>query len=102
MMERLLDLFPLSEVIDALEANEVRRPVTIRTNTLRTRRRDLIQSLSSRGVSLDSVGKWSKVGLVVFESTVPIGATPEVSTALPRLLFWRRGCCQHQDKCGNG
>lgn len=43
MMERFMHLFPLSELIDALEANEIRRPVTIRTNTLKSRRRDLMQ-----------------------------------------------------------
>ena len=43
LMSRLMDLFPLSELVEFLEANEVRRPLTIRTNTLKTRRRDLAQ-----------------------------------------------------------
>jgi ribosomal RNA methyltransferase Nop2 len=43
LMTRLMQLFPLSEISEVLEANEVHRPVTLRTNTLRTRRRDLAQ-----------------------------------------------------------
>merc|ERR1712130_683893 len=77
MVDRFLQIFPVSEIMDVLEANEVQRPVTIRTNSLKTRRRDLAQALINRGVNLDPVGKWSKVGLVVYSATVPLGATPE-------------------------
>ncbi|KAI9494492.1 NOL1/NOP2/sun family-domain-containing protein [Zychaea mexicana] len=77
LAEKLFNLFSVSEAIEFFEANEVPRPVTIRTNTLRTRRRDLAQALINRGVNLDPIGKWSKVGLQVFDSQVPIGATPE-------------------------
>ncbi|POI33839.1 hypothetical protein CIB84_002409 [Bambusicola thoracicus] len=77
LLKMLMDIFPLPELINFLEANEVPRPVTIRTNTLKTRRRDLAQALINRGVNLDPLGKWSKTGLVIYDSSVPIGATPE-------------------------
>ena len=77
MIERFMQVFQITEIVEVLEANEVQRPVTIRTNSLKTRRRDLAQALISRGVNLDPVGKWSKVGLVVYSATVPLGATPE-------------------------
>lgn len=40
-----MTLFSL-QLVDFLEANEIQRPVTIRTNTLKTRRRDLAQVIA--------------------------------------------------------
>jgi ribosomal RNA methyltransferase Nop2 len=77
LAEKLFHLFTPREAFAFFEANESPRPVVIRTNTLRTHRRDLAQALINRGVTLEPVGKWSKVGLQVFESSVPLGATPE-------------------------
>ena len=77
LAEKLFNLFPPREAFAFFEANETARPVVIRTNTLRTHRRELAQSLINRGVTLEPVGKWSKVGLQIFESQVPVGATPE-------------------------
>lgn len=108
-----LKLFNPHEAVAFFEANEQRRPLTIRTNTLKTRRstmfhshanaelarahicivlvdgfgrarctlfayrRDLAASLISRGCNVDPLGEWSRVGLKVYDSSVPVGATPE-------------------------
>ena len=77
LAEKLFNLFTPREAFSFFDANESPRPVVIRTNTIRTHRRELAQSLINRGVTLEPVGKWSKVGLQVFESQVPLGATPE-------------------------
>ncbi|XP_011503782.1 PREDICTED: probable 28S rRNA (cytosine-C(5))-methyltransferase [Ceratosolen solmsi marchali] len=77
LMEKLMQIFPLNELLEFLEASEVQRPMTLRTNTLKVRRRDLAHNLISRGVNLDPIGKWTNIGLVIYSSQVPMGATPE-------------------------
>ncbi|KAK0174260.1 hypothetical protein PV327_011074 [Microctonus hyperodae] len=77
LMSTLMQIFPLSEIQEYLDGSETQRPMTIRVNTLKTKRRDLAQSLINRGVNLDPIGKWTKIGLVVYSSQVPMGATPE-------------------------
>ena len=77
LVEMFLKLFGPEQCVDFFEANEKQRPLTIRVNTLKTKRRDLAQALINRGVNLDPVGDWCKAGLQVYESQVPMGATPE-------------------------
>lgn len=79
LMEKFMQIFPKPAELQAfLEANEMQRPVTIRCNTLKCRRKDLAQALISRGVNLEpTMERWNPVGLQVFDSKVPIGATPE-------------------------
>jgi ribosomal RNA methyltransferase Nop2 len=72
-----LQMFKPEEAIQFFEANEKPRPTTIRTNSLKTRRRLLIQDLVKRGMQLDAIGEWTKVGLTVFSSEVAVGGTPE-------------------------
>ena len=43
LMDKLMQIFPLTELVEFLESSEVQRPMTLRTNTLKTRRRDLAQ-----------------------------------------------------------
>lgn len=77
LIDYFFDIFSPKECLEWLEANESDRPLVIRTNTLKTRRRDLAQALINRGVNLDPLADWSKLGLKIYDTPVPIGATPE-------------------------
>ena len=70
-------MFSPQECVEWFDANESDRPLVIRTNTLKTRRRDLAQVLINRGINLDPLGEWSRLGLKIYDTPVPIGATPE-------------------------
>ena len=71
VMELFMSLFSPHECQQFLEANEDQRPLTIRCNTLRTKRKDLAQALMQRGVQVEPVGDWSKVGIKINETKVP-------------------------------
>ena len=78
LMDKFCDLVPLKELREFLDANSAARPVTIRTNTLKTRRKQLNEVLSGRGVSVEVI-PWTNVGLVIYGSpqNMSIGSTPE-------------------------
>lgn len=77
IMTLILNLFPPQEAIEFLEHSNGQRILTIRTNSLKTKRRELAKVLINRGVNLDPLAEWTKVGLKIYDSTVPVGATPE-------------------------
>mmetsp|Transcript_3393 Transcript_3393/g.7487 ORF Transcript_3393/g.7487 Transcript_3393/m.7487 type:complete len:785 (-) Transcript_3393:133-2487(-) len=77
LVDYFLSMLGPNECLEFLEASEKSRPLVVRVNTLKARRKDLAAALMKRGVRLDPLASWSKVGLKIYESTVPIGATPE-------------------------
>eukprot|EP00759_Apiculatamorpha_spiralis_P005094 PhF_6_TR13025/c0_g1_i1/m.20657/K14835/NOP2; 25S rRNA (cytosine2870-C5)-methyltransferase len=77
LLTKLFDMLPPEEVVELIEANEKDRPLTLRVNTLKTKRRDLAQALAARGMHVQALEKWSNVGLQVFDSKVAVGATLE-------------------------
>jgi len=77
LVSHFLNMFSPSETFEFLKASDEPRPMVIRTNTLKVRRKDLAAALIKRGVTLDPLASWSKVGLKITASPVPVGATPE-------------------------
>jgi len=77
LVDYFLAMWGPSETLEFLTASDQPRPLVIRTNTLKVRRKDLAAALMKRGVNLDPLANWSKVGLKITESPIPVGATPE-------------------------
>jgi ribosomal RNA methyltransferase Nop2 len=77
IMTLVMNLFAPNEAVEFLEASAGQRVMSIRTNTLKIKRRELAKILINRGVNLDPLAEWTKVGLKIYDSTVPVGATPE-------------------------
>ena len=65
LVKLFFKLFKVEEAIKFIEANELVRPITIRTNTLKTKRSALAKVLIQKGVTLENAASWSKVGLQV-------------------------------------
>lgn len=85
LVEYFLTMFSPAEALEFIDKSDQTRPLVIRTNTLKARRKDLAAALMKRGVSLDPLANWSKVGLKIVESPVPIGATPEYLSGMYML-----------------
>lgn len=85
LVEYFLTMFGPTETVEFIQASDKSRPLVIRANTLKTRRKDLAAALMKRGVTLDPLANWSKVGLKIVESSVPIGATPEYLSGMYML-----------------
>jgi ribosomal RNA methyltransferase Nop2 len=73
----LNDIFNPDELKSFLDATENERPITIRTNTLLTKRKCLIKLLKNKGIKLNPINNWSSVGINISDTQMSISSTPE-------------------------
>lgn len=83
LVEKYMQLFTIHEMVAVFEANDQQRPFTIRVNTLKIKRKELARILIGKGVNVSPLeGKYFGEVLQVFESPIPLGATPEYLAGL--------------------
>lgn len=75
-LEKVTNLFNNEEKMIFLEESEKKRPLVIRINTLKTNSKELTKNLSQRGMETEKLDFYKNC-LTIYESKVPIGATPE-------------------------
>nr|XP_027198060.1 25S rRNA (cytosine-C(5))-methyltransferase nop2-like [Dermatophagoides pteronyssinus] len=61
-------------------------PITVRVNRLKTSRKELAVKVIRRGMDVYELADWSKTGLLVKASNVPVGATLEYLTGHYMLM----------------
>ncbi|KAK1748995.1 putative RNA methyltransferase, NOL1/NOP2/sun family [Skeletonema marinoi] len=58
LVDYFLSMFGPNECLEFLEASDKSRPLVVRVNTLKARRKDLAAALMKRGVRLDPLANW--------------------------------------------
>ncbi|KAM0676194.1 rRNA (cytosine-C5-)-methyltransferase nop2 [Gurleya vavrai] len=81
LKEKILKMFNKEETLEFMQKSDQPRPTIIRTNTLKIRRKELAKLLIARGMDIDPI-EWCPASLIIYKSSVPIGATPEYLTGL--------------------
>lgn len=76
LRDKITEMFPIEEAKKYAEDSDQPRPITIRTNTLLIKPKDLNALLLARGVELSPLG-WCDSAFIIFKSPIPIGASPE-------------------------
>ncbi|OAG30801.1 ribosomal RNA methyltransferase Nop2 [Nematocida sp. ERTm5] len=81
LLQKITELFNKEEKEAFMIASDQKRPLTIRVNTLFDKRAAIMKKLVNRGVNIDGI-QWNDCSAVVYNSDVPIGATPEYLAGL--------------------
>lgn len=76
LLETIQQLFNREESIAFMVESDRKRPLTLRVNTLVEKASSVIHKLQAKGVNLEPL-EWSDVGVAVYNTEIPLGATPE-------------------------